>query len=201
MRPNQLRWEHTHTHITHKYLLQVLSYPCLVIVRILGLPFKVNRSILNPHTFVHNWIKRVDTRERWAYHVSRNSYILIFQLPLCSYSGVQSIATVNVNKLTQPHCNTLHDHSAQCDVQCTQLRVRWLLSVQVVTWRYTFAWKHNNKSTSPFMGVQTPTFGISTKLECVSEVLRLPSNTAQWLCLHDGRSVWSTTLGLPAVAL
>lgn len=66
----------------HEYLLQVLSYPCLVIVRILRLP------------------------------LLRHSYIIIFQLPLCSYSGVQSIVrrressgpTIPFQYLAQPWC-------------------------------------------------------------------------------------------------
>ena len=44
----------------------------------------------------------------------RYSHIIIFQLPLCSYSGVQNIVIERVSE-SQFHSNTLHDHSAQCD--------------------------------------------------------------------------------------
>ena len=51
----------------------------------------------------------------------RYSYIIIFQLPLCSYSGVQNIVRERVINSQQFHPNTLHDHSAQCDFSAPTL--------------------------------------------------------------------------------
>lgn len=60
-----------------------------------------------------------------------------------------------------------------------------LLSVQVVTWRYTFVRIHNNKSTSSFGSLQHEcrrlSIGINAKLDLISEVLIFPVAIAQRL--------------------
>ena len=96
LHPTPSHITHTQTLTSHKYLLQVLSYPCLVIVRILGLPF-VKVTVPSSIPILSFMIEQnMLTQEFWAYPMLRNSYIIIFQLPLCSYSGVQNIVTVNV---------------------------------------------------------------------------------------------------------
>jgi hypothetical protein len=75
------------------------------------------------------------------------------QLPLCSYSGVQNTVTGHECELFRlwldPIPIPLHYHGAQCDLGISSIwwwRLPRVLSAQVVTWRYTFVWVHNNKS-------------------------------------------------------
>ena len=96
----------------------------------------------------------------------RYHHIIIFQLPLCSYSGVTMISSLPARV---PHRLLLVpciQPNAQCDFRAPS-EGHLTLSAQVYYLsRYTSVWIHNNKSTSSSMDLASRSMiGINTRLE------------------------------------
>ena len=87
----------------------------------------------------------------------QNGYIIIVQLPFCSYSeGTQHgyrrlfALTIPFPYRALPRCTVLPAFPLK--------EVTPTLSAQVITGRYNFAWLHNGKPSSPFMTLLTESF-------------------------------------------